>query len=189
MVKYIVLLGKSLPPLHSLVSPFVSERGDIPHLCPYILWDRECTCASPAAKCWASILLVLSIWSLYPLRSGSFLCCNVHSARHWRGHICCEIDDSWVCIFFRWSVAWAWNGCQQDLLSGWLRGTTETGWQCSFWMSGVPTEGPPALSPQHFVSNSCVMHKTHWFQRDRLNPAPKYCPPLRDDQETRLERF
>lgn len=44
------------------------------------------------------LILVLSIRSLYPLRSGSFLSCSVSSDHQWRVHICCELDDSWVCI-------------------------------------------------------------------------------------------
>lgn len=56
------------------------------------------------------IIWVLSIRSLYPLRSGSFLWSSVRSDHHWRARICCELDDSWVCIFFGWSVAWILNG-------------------------------------------------------------------------------
>lgn len=159
---------------------------------PRYLWDSQCTCASSAAKCWEGILLVLSSRSLYPSRSGSFLCCSVHSAHHWRVHICCELDDSWVCIFFRWSVAWVLSGCQQDLLSGCLRGTTEPGWQCSLQMSGVPAEGisrdSSTASPALCVK-SHVVHKTHWFRRGRLNPASKSCPPLWEGRETRPKRF
>ena len=121
------------------------------------------------------IILVLSIRSLYPLRVGSCLCCCVPSDDHRRVHICCELDDPWVCIWFGWSVAWVLNGCQQDLFSSWLRGATEPGCHCSFQTSGDACRGEQ-WGFQHWVPIPlCLKDGT---QAGRLNLPQQSPHPL-----------
>lgn len=134
---------------------------------PY-LWKRASMLIYAAGSCEAvnahaipqlksarrGIIWVLSIRSLYPLRSGGFLWCSVRSDHHWRAHSCCELDDSWVCIFFGWSVAWILNGCQRDLFSSCSEGQQSRAGRAPSGCLGMLQRGavePPAPSPHDFV--------------------------------------
>lgn len=124
------------------------------------------------------IILVLSIRSLYPLRPGSFLCSSIHSDHHWRAHICCELDDSWVCYFLRMERGLDLKWLSARPLCWLLRGTTELGWQCSLRMCGVDRRREQ-WDLQHQVPVSLCLkdsaQKIMAPHRDRMNPASGSC--------------
>ena len=140
-------------PVHWVSDAFQPKEGWHPCWCYRVLWHSKCACSLLVERAEQGIILVLSMKSLYPLRSGSFLCCFIPSDRHWRVYICCELDDSWVCIWFGWSVAWVLNGCQQDLSSSWLRKQQSWADGASSRCLGAPAEGSCGTSnmgsPRH----------------------------------------
>lgn len=131
------------------------------------------------------LILVLSIRSLYPLRSGSFLSCSVSSDHHWRVHICCELDDSWVCIWLGLCLAWVLNGCQRDLFSSWLEETTELGWRCSFQISGNACRQEPWGLAHRVPDPLCLKGST---QRKIVAPVWGWLNPASESWPASLRR-